>query len=492
MTFQDKLQKYISSLGLNLPKRLLNQLLFTYLTIVFISLVGIGGFTLFAIKTSSLNDLNYYLSLEAHNISSFLLEKDDAFVEKLSEELATHGLWVTLLDDKGIVKFSSIEEENLKAGSKLLRRSEAVEDALKGRSRALKYYSKRTQINWYLVLIPHLNKNGEIIGAVQVGLPLATINQDLGNSFYTLLCLGVLILLITFWAIWGLANWIVAPVKQISGLASQISQTGELKAELPMERFDEIGELAKSFNGMIYKLRQEKKFQKEFIANASHELKTPVMAISSALEILEGGRFENEQEKNNFYEIIRRQTVRLKELITDLLDISVLESGKVDLHLSTFSLEEFIEDCVTDIQPLVNKAEADFSWFVERNILIKADKAKLQRAIINLLSNAIKHTNKKGEVILSSTIVDLSETAREVTFSIQDSGPGIPLEEQDKIFSRFYRVEMDRSRESGGSGLGLAIVKQIVDLHKGKIEVNSQLGEGCEFIIKIIVEKIDF
>jgi signal transduction histidine kinase len=472
---------------LPLPNKLLHQLLMTYLAIVSLSLVGIGGFTLFALKTSSLNDLTYYLSLEAHNISSFLVEKDLKFLENLAQDLSSHGFWVTLLDKKGDVLYSSIEEENLQLGNRSLRYTEAIQDALRGKTRVYRFYSRRTQINWYLVAVPHLNKEGDIIGVVRIGLPLASLNEELGNSFYTLLCLGVLISVITIFVIWALANWIANPIKLISSQARQISDTGELKIELPISRFDEIGELAKSFNMMIYKLRQEKNFQKEFIANASHELKTPVTAISSALEILEHGHFKNESEKKYFFDILNRQTNRLKELITDLLDISVLDSGRVDLHLSSFMLVPFIEECVKDIDPLVQRADVDFSWYVESNLELIADKAKLHRALINLLTNAIKHTPAKGEVLLTVSTKKLPNQYTELTFSIQDSGSGIPKDEQDKIFGRFYRSQQDRSRETGGSGLGLAIVKQIVDLHGGTLTLNSEEGMGAEFRIQLKV-----
>lgn len=471
----------------SIQSRLLSQLLLTYLAIITFSLFVIGGFAFYALKTNSLNDLTYYLKLEAHNISSFLVEKDLAFIEKLSKDLSSHGFWVTILDEEGKIIYSSIEEENLKVGNNTLKYSEPIQDALKGKTKAYRFYSKRTEIAWYLVVIPHLNKDGEIVGVIRIGLPLASVNQELGNNFYTLLALGLLITGITIAMIWVLAYWIVNPIKMMSLQARQIADTGQLKIELPISRFDEIGELAKSFNMMIYKLREEKIYQKEFIANASHELKTPITAISSAIEILEQGHFNNETERKHFFEIISRQTIRLKELITDLLDISVLESGRVDLHLSTFQLLPFVEDCVQDIDPLVQKAGVDFSWYVESNLEVIADKAKLHRAIINLLTNAIKHTPPRGEVLLTVLIQKLPNQQSELTFSIQDSGIGIPQEEQDKIFRRFYRLQHDRSRETGGSGLGLAIVKQIVELHGGNLAVISEVGHGSEFQIRLKV-----
>jgi signal transduction histidine kinase len=471
----------------SVQSRLISQLLLTYLAIITFSLLVIGGFALFALKTNSLNDLTYYLNLEAHNISSFLVEKDLVFIEKLSQDLSSHGFWVTIFDKEGKLQYSSIEEENLKPGNKSLRYSEPLQDALRGRTKAYRFYSKRTQINWYLVAIPHLNREGEIIGVVRVGLPLASLNQELGNSFNTLILLGLLITGITIAMIWVLAHWIVNPIKMMSLQAKQIADTGELKIELPISRFDEIGELAKSFNMMIYKLREEKIYQKEFIANASHELKTPITAITSAVEILEQEHFTSEAERKHFFEIIARQTIRLKELITDLLDISVLESGRVDLHLNSFQLVLFIEDCVQDIDPLVKAAGVDFSWYVEDEAEVIADKAKLHRAIINLLTNAIKHTPARGEVLLTVLVKKLPGQHTELTFSIQDSGIGIPQDEQDKIFRRFYRLQHDRSRETGGSGLGLAIVKQIVELHGGELQLKSQVGHGSEFQIKLKV-----
>jgi signal transduction histidine kinase len=470
-----------------IPNKLLNQLLLAYLTIVFLSLAGIGGFTLFALKSSSINDLTYYLSLEAHNISSFLLTKDRKFVENLATDLSNHGLWVTLMDKTGVVEFSSIKEENLEPGNQSLKSQEAVQEAIKGRSKAYKYLSKRTQLHWYLVTIPHLDKDGNLAGVIRVGLPLANLNQELGNSFYTLLCLGVVISLITILAIWALAIWIANPIKQISLQARQIADTGELKAELPVSRLDEIGELAKSFNMMIYKLREEKLFQKDFIANASHELKTPVMAISSALEILEDDKPQSEADKQHFFGILSRQTVRLKELITDLLDISVLESGRLELNLTGISLLKFVEDCTEDTAPLVAKAGVDFSWYIEKDLEFLADKAKLRRLMVNLLTNAIKYTPPKGEVLFSVMLESQSNNQLYLIFTIQDSGHGIPKEDLNKIFSRFYRSQADRSRETGGSGLGLAIVKQIADLHGGQLFVESQPGEGTEFKFKLKV-----
>ena len=126
----------------NFQSRLLSQLLLTYLAIISFSLFVIGGFAFFALKTNSLNDLTYYLNLEAHNISSFLVEKDLIFIEKLSQDLSSHGFWVTVLDEEGKVVYGSIAEENLKAGSTILQSSAPIQEALRGKTQAYRFYTK--------------------------------------------------------------------------------------------------------------------------------------------------------------------------------------------------------------------------------------------------------------------------------------------------------------------------------------------------------------
>ena len=504
MDFGIKLNQLISSLKLNKlksnrenlsklnkSKKLFNRLLVTYLVIILLSLISIGGFALFALKTKSQNNLIQYLSLEAHHISSSLEEDNFTLSEETAKHLSTKGFHVSIFDKNGKRKYSSVNNKLFRLLPNNIQKK-FIQAAYKGMSQGYEYFDQNTKVNWYFLAIPHFSKdtiqNDKVTGVVQVGLPIDRWNQDLADSFFTFLCLGTLILTVAIFSVFGLAHWITNPIQSIGLQAKQIAETRDLTLELPVSGFEEVAELTKSFNSMIHALRDEKVFQRKFIADASHELKTPVTAITVALDVLEMNKSQDEGQKEAFLKIINRQIIRLRELITDLLDISVLENGRGELNLSQFEVLGFVENCVKDIEPIALKGNLDFSWFVQNNIEILADKAKLHRAIINLLTNAIKHTPAKGEIFLS---VLVEKESNELIFSIQDTGEGIKKEDLDKIFGRFYRSQLDRSRNSGGgSGLGLAIVKQIIDLHSGRIVVMSEYGEGSEFQVRFDISKI--
>ncbi|MDX1918301.1 MAG: HAMP domain-containing sensor histidine kinase [Candidatus Caenarcaniphilales bacterium] len=450
---------------------LFRQLFFSHFLIVLFSLLGIGGFTLFALRSNSQSNLHYYLNLEAGNLSGLTPPARD----ELMIRLKARGFWIKIYDHTGRqiqgTKYDRIPGEET-ALSKL------YQDKL------TKHFSfSRAGKSWHFVALPIYNSERMLSGAVLLGLSSAQLNRDLGASFFTLLSLGVILSVVTFFSIWFFSESIANPINQISQQARKIAFTGDLNTKIENARQDEIGQLVNYFNMMIARLRDEKNFQKDFIANASHELKTPIMAISSAAEIIE--LMAEGADRDHFLKMISRQTIRLSELIKDLLDISAFDSGKLQLNPTSLDLKSFIEEVVSDIALMAEQAELDFSWYIEEAIVFEADAPKLRRALVNLLTNAIKHTPPQGEVFLSVKSQRDPSDRQELVFSVQDKGVGIAREELSKIFARFYRTEHDRSRETGGSGLGLSIVSQIIQLHQGRIEVQSTLGEGSEF--KVII-----
>lgn len=230
----------------------------------------------------------------------------------------------------------------------------------------------------------------------------------------------------------------------------------------------------------ITSLRNLENLRKDFVANVSHELKTPLTAIKGYTETLIGGALRDEKNANKFLEIIHEHTNRLTHLLTDLLDLSKIESGQYSLRYENFSLQSLINELISTFSHEIKSKEIIFK-FIPKNVdSIFADRIALRQILSNLLENAIKYSNQKSTIILQA-----ESNTQSIRFEIEDNGPGISPEHLPRIFERFYRTDASRSRELGGTGLGLSIVKHLIQLHGGEISVESKLDKGSKFIFTI-------
>ncbi|MGG1677666.1 two-component system histidine kinase PnpS [Neobacillus sp. NRS-1170] len=231
----------------------------------------------------------------------------------------------------------------------------------------------------------------------------------------------------------------------------------------------------------ITELKKLEQMRKDFVANVSHELKTPVTSIKGFAETLLDGAMNNKETLEAFLSIILKESDRLQTLIQELLDLSKIEQQGFQLAMQDLDLHTLLEEVITLLNgkaqtkgihlELINK---------QQQVFIKGDVDRLKQVFINLIANAITYTPAGGEVK-----VILLEHGETVRIHVKDSGVGIKKEEIPRIFERFYRVDRARSRNSGGTGLGLAIVKHLIEAHHGQISVRSELGEGSEFIIEL-------
>jgi two-component system, OmpR family, phosphate regulon sensor histidine kinase PhoR len=231
----------------------------------------------------------------------------------------------------------------------------------------------------------------------------------------------------------------------------------------------------------ISELKKLEQMRKDFVANVSHELKTPITSIKGFSETLLDGAMHDKDTLEAFLEIILKESDRLQVLIQELLDLSKIEqhgfhlaAGSVDLRQQAAEVIEILEGKAAQKDIVLTLDQKD------RQAVIEGDADRLKQVLINLISNAITYTPNGGRVEIS--LIDQDDT---VSILVKDSGIGIEKSEIPRIFERFYRVDRARSRNSGGTGLGLAIVKHIVEAHRGQIEVTSQVGKGTTFTIKL-------
>jgi two-component system, OmpR family, phosphate regulon sensor histidine kinase PhoR len=243
---------------------------------------------------------------------------------------------------------------------------------------------------------------------------------------------------------------------------------------------DEIKKMFLKNKGDIDYLRKLEKMRTEFIANVSHELRTPIFTIQGFVETLLDGAVNDKEVSRKFLQKAQQNTVNLGNLVNDLIDISMLETGEMRMSFRYFNINDFIRSVIPEISSMAEEKNLELIFHPGReNLQLLGDRTKLKQVLLNLLTNAIKYTDSgKIEVF----ITELDKKAR---ISVKDTGIGISVPDQERIFERLYRVDKARSRSIGGTGLGLAIVKHIIEAHGSVIEVKSVVNEGSEFFFTL-------
>ena len=241
----------------------------------------------------------------------------------------------------------------------------------------------------------------------------------------------------------------------------------------------EIHDYAADKQKEINDLKKMAEFRKEFVANVSHELKTPIFAAQGFVHTLLDGAVENRKFRYKFLKKAAKSLDGLDMLVQDLLTLSQMETGGIKMHYEHFDLLETIRDVFEQLEDDAEKKQIKLVLDAQPSdhTHVYADPHRIYQVMINLVSNAIKYTKKSKSAI---TVYLKSETGG-VTVYVQDHGRGIPAEDIHRIFERFYRVEKSRSKNKGGTGLGLAIVKHVLEAHKTKVNVVSEVGEGSTF-----------
>lgn len=255
----------------------------------------------------------------------------------------------------------------------------------------------------------------------------------------------------------------------------------------PLKKINKtINLYAQSKNKEIETLQKNAAFRREFIADISHELKTPIFAAQGYIHTLLDGAVEDKSVRLKFLKRAAKSLNALDKLVQDLLTLNQMESGVIKFHFESFDLKEVIHEVIEELEHKAAKRDMIIRFFYDKDksYYTIADKDKIFRVCQNLISNAIKYNNDGGEVE-----VYLKMLKNNIMVEVKDNGKGISPDDLKRIFERFYRVEKSRSREKGGTGLGLAIVKHILEGHKSKISVSSTLGKGSVFSFELPLDK---
>jgi signal transduction histidine kinase len=266
-------------------------------------------------------------------------------------------------------------------------------------------------------------------------------------------------------------------------------EQGDYKKRIVVHTDDEVGQLTSAFNHMaetietnMKDLKKNDQLRRELIANVSHDLRSPLTSIQGYIEtiIMRRDKIDQEQ-RTTFLEIVLRNVKNLNLLVTELFELSKLDTKQGNPITEPFSIAELVQDIVLKFQPLAEKKSISLLTKIPQDLpLVIGDIGMIDRVISNLIDNAIRYIKPKCKITILLTNIDDS-----VEVSVDDNGSGIPKNDVPHIFDRFYRVEKSRSKNSGGSGLGLAIVKKIIEAHGSKIYVYSDTSNGTRFSFKL-------
>jgi len=231
----------------------------------------------------------------------------------------------------------------------------------------------------------------------------------------------------------------------------------------------------------VTEIRRLERIRRDFVANVSHELRTPLTTIQGFAETLLAGALDDASARRKFLEIIRDHAARLGSITDDLLKLSAIEGGSMTFHMEPVSLPRLVEHCIEAVSLKAKSRGLEISSSVPEKIpSVLGDSLRLEEVLKNLLENAIQYTPAPGSIRVSAEIKE-----DRAILCVADTGIGIPSTDQQRIFERFYRVDVARSREAGGTGLGLSIAKHIVEAHQGRLWVESELGQGSRFFVSL-------
>ena len=352
---------------------------------------------------------------------------------------------------------------------------QAVKAAVSGAYENWGTFGGLYQGSFYTVGVPMHVKGGPCVGAVFAATSAVTVNAYQGEAVKIFLIAAVAALGVSFCVVGAFAYRLVKPLRQMSAAARSFG-AGDFSVRVPVTSTDELGQLALSFNNMANSLTNSEGMRRSFIANVSHELKTPMTTIAGFIDgILDGTIPQKEQEK--YLQVVSSEVKRLSRLVKSMLDLSRIDSGEMKIHPAEFDITHTIVTALLTFEQRIDERRLEIQGLEDLGPLqVWGDQDLLHQVVYNLIENAVKFTDEGGTISFLVT-----DGIDRTTVVIQNTGPGIAPEDLPMVFDRFYKGDKSRSRDKNGMGLGLYLVRTILQLHGGDIGVSSVQGQYTRF-----------
>ena len=429
-----------------------------------------------------LKEIDQFLLDETKEMERVLSQepKETYFLMRFEDEVMArkyYPFFFQILDKDGEPLYVSKEFREMGYVAK----DRVLTNARKGKETREEIYSSENGETFRIISTP-VYTDGELAEVIQLGTHLYFVRQNLSHFKNSILAVLPVILVLGTLGGWILARRSLAPIGYIASKAESISSQNLSERLTPRGTGDEMDDLIRTINEMISRLEGSFKRMAEFTADASHELKTPICAMRGEAEVLLLKERKAEEYQEGLAHFIE-QFDHLNQMINDLILLSKFDTTEIEMKTTPLRLDLLIQDLCHLFQVLAEQKNIALEIGSLEEVTVIGDKMRLQQLFTNLIDNAIKYT-PNGSIHVT---VERNEDAALV--KIKDTGIGIPQEEQEKIFKRFYRADKSRSRETGGVGLGLSIAEWIVHAHHGSIEVDSEFNRGSTFTVYLPIQK---
>lgn len=453
-----------------------------YVLTFLVSALIICMFLYFGLRYRLLKEIDQFLLDETKEMERVLSQepKETNFLMRFEDEVMArkyYPFFFQILDPNGKPLYTSrdFEEIGYRPNDMVLvnarNRKETREEI----------YSSKGKIRFRVISTP-IYRDGKLTEIIQLGTQLRYVRKNLSHFIHNILIILPIILILGAMGGWVLARRSLSPIGYIASKSRSITSEN-LSERLKLRGSDdEMDDLVRTINEMIARLESSFKRMAEFTADASHELKTPICAMRGEAEVLLSKGRKAEEYQEGLAHFIE-EFDHLNQMINNLILLSKFDATQGELKMAPLRLDLLVKDLCNLFQVLAEQKKIELSVGEIEEVTIVGDKIRLQQLFTNLIDNAIKYT------LEGSIRVSIEKNEEFILVKICDTGIGIPKEEQEKIFKRFYRVDKSRSKEMGGVGLGLSIAEWIVHAHQGRVEVESQLNKGSTFTVYLPIQK---
>lgn len=470
-----------------MAKSLFARMLVVYLLIILIAFALLGGIFFEALKNQFLNSQMDEMRNNAQIINDWCTQyyygqiSNDDFQGLLYDKAADEDTVIWIIPYMGgfDLIFDPENKSDIEQTYSNQDANDFLSDTMQGTEiRRISNADSTFKDTVMTVAIP-LKIDDTIQGAIVVHKLVKDVGEGINAIFRQVFIPLIISVALAFVLVFFLSRYIVRPIRDISYAAGELSR-GNLDWRVTPKTKDEIGELGVSFNKMAEELKLQDGLRNTFIANVSHELRSPLTSMQGFIQgMLDRAIEENDRDK--YLEIVLSETKRMSALITDLLNLAKIESGKFPIEYSEFDINELLRRCFLMFEQRIEEKQLEVDiQLSEDKLFVWADEDRISQVVTNLVDNAVKFTPSGGELKLWTHVAD-----NKVYISVADTGEGIPIEDQPYVFERFFKVDKSHSQKTPGTGIGLSIVKRIISQHGEKITLQSVPGKGTTFTFSL-------
>ena len=463
-------------------KTLFRKYLSISMSIVMVSIVLLGTVMLAFISSFWENEKSALLRTNAENIAELMETQEEILdewkkesgLQKLVETFAANiGADIFVIDANGTCIAGSYESSGLTHPVTVdpwIMNSVLKNGQYRGSGTLSGMYSEN-----YMVIGCAVEQDGESVAAVFATTSLAALNIYRVEILRMFLWASIAAFILAFFAAWGFSFRMVQPLRKMADAAHSFGE-GDFSVRVDESGEDEISELAVAFNAMATSLADSECANRSFIANVSHELKTPMTTISGFIDGILDGTIPPEQEKK-YLTIVSSETKRLSRLVHTMLNLSKIDNGELHLRVTRFDMTGALLEALLSFEKRIEEKQLQILGLENaESLFVDADRDMIYQVLYNLIENAVKFTPDEGFIS-----VHLGRETGRTRVSIRNSGPGIAPDEVQMVFDRFYKTDRSRNKDKTGMGLGLYIVRTIVRQHGGEITAASVPDEYTEF-----------